>query len=70
MLKLEPGHKMMTLDITSLYTNIPTKEVLNIVESILHNSTHIDIRTQKDVLEMINDMHTSTCTHTHICLFG
>jgi hypothetical protein len=44
-LKLNPNHKLLTMDIKDLYVKIPTNTVLNIVNKILkHNKIDIYIR--------------------------
>jgi hypothetical protein len=45
---------MITLDITSLYTNIPNNETLDIIQTVLQNNTQLDKELQKHVYDLIN----------------
>jgi hypothetical protein len=50
-------------------TNTPSEEVSNIMESILRDGTHVGIRTQNGVLEMIQ-VTTKQNYMKHVIIYG
>jgi hypothetical protein len=51
----QPTYRMITLDITNLYTNISNTETLDIIQTGLQNSTQWDKELQIEVLDLLND---------------
>jgi hypothetical protein len=52
-LNIHDGHKMMTLDISNLYTNIPVKEVIQIIEKELGNNSNLNSSVKTEIIRLI-----------------
>ena len=52
-LRVSSSHRMCSLDITNLYTNVPVDETLVILERILKESGVYDEEIIKDVIELL-----------------
>jgi retron-type reverse transcriptase len=50
----QPTYRMITLDSTNLYTNIPNTETLDIIQTRVQNNTQWDKELQKEVLDLVN----------------
>jgi hypothetical protein len=63
-LHIQGGHKMMTLDISNLYTNIPVKEVIQIIEKKLNSNPNLNSFVKIEILRLIK-----TTTEQHYFTF-
>jgi hypothetical protein len=45
-LNIQPTHKMPTVDITNIYTNIPINETIELITTKLKDNTNFDDITQ------------------------
>jgi hypothetical protein len=52
-LNIQPTHKMLTLDITHLYTNISINETIELITTKLKDKTNFDYITQNEIIEII-----------------
>jgi hypothetical protein len=49
-LNIQPTHKMLTLDITNLYTNIPIHETIELITTKLKDNNNFDDITQNEII--------------------
>jgi hypothetical protein len=52
-LDIHSTYRMLTLDITNLYTNIPNKEVIELITTELQDNSHYDVNIRNEVTELI-----------------
>lgn len=52
-IKLQPGYRIMSLDIVNLYTNIPVPETLSILKSLLFDANILDTCKVQELIQLL-----------------
>ena len=67
-LEVPPGHKLMSYDVTALFTSIPTQDAVNVIEEYLVRDTTLAQRTPMNVEQLLKLL--SFCLDTTYFVYG